>query len=192
MRELLALCAVLAVVLASGCVAGEAGDGMEGNSIAVFQTSMGTFRVELFEDRMPVTAGNFKKLAEEGFYGNLTFHRIISGFMIQGGDPTGTGTGGPGYTIEDEFVEGEGLSNVKGTLAMANTGQPDSGGSQFFINLADNTYLDFDKPPQSSRHPVFGRVISGMDVVEAIGRVETDQSGSPAEDVTFSVSIEGS
>jgi peptidylprolyl isomerase len=159
------------------------GDVIMGNSIAVFDTSMGTFKVELFEDKMPVTTGNFIKLARDGFYDGVVFHRVIDGFMIQGGDPTGTGTGGPGYTIEDEFVEG--LSNLKYTVAMANTGQPNSGGSQFFINLVDNTYLDWNQPPEASKHPVFGKVIDGMDVIDAIGKVEVGAGARPEEDVVI-------
>ncbi|MDB9944469.1 peptidylprolyl isomerase [bacterium] len=152
----------------------------ETNRIAVFTTNKGVIEMELFEDSMPITTGNFIKLAEEGYYDGIKFHRIIDGFMIQGGDPntkgedTATyGTGGPGYTIEDEFVEGENLSNVRGTISMANTGQPNSGGSQFFINTVDNLALDFDKEPLSSKHPVFGRVVEGMDVVDIISDVET-------------------
>ncbi len=151
--------------------------------MAVFDTSMGTFKVELFEDRMPNTTANFIKLAKDGFYDNTIFHRVIKDFMIQGGDPEGTGMGGPGYTIKDEFVEG--LSNVKGTIAMANTGRPDSGGSQFFINLVNNTYLDFDKPPSTAKHPVFGKVVEGMDVVESIGQVETGANDKPVGDVVI-------
>ena len=145
---------------------------------------------------MPITAGNFIKLAEEGFYDNTKFHRVIDGFMIQGGDPNtktedvaSYGTGGPGYAIPDEHVEGEKLTNVRGTIAMANSG-PNSGGSQFFINLVDNSFLDFNKEPLSSKHPVFGRVIEGMDVVDAIANVETGARDIPVEDVVIeSVSV---
>jgi len=192
---------LLFILLASGCTQSGEGnivnsgsdlnsgeDQMSRNSVAVFETSMGSFKVELFEDRMPITAGNFIKLAEEGFYNGVIFHRVMPGFMVQGGDPTGTGTGGPGYTIEDEFVEG--LSNVKGTISMANTGAPNSGGSQFFINLVDNTYLDFDKEPLTSKHPVFGKVIEGMDVVEAIGNAPAVNTRPDSEIVINSVSIE--
>jgi len=199
----LSLIAVMAMVIASGCVgegqslyqdksgsdADYSGGNAMGNSVAVFDTSMGTFKVMLYEDQMPVTAGNFIKLAKEGFYDGVIFHRVIADFMIQGGDPTGTGTGGPGYTIEDEFVEG--LSNVKGTIAMANTGQPNSGGSQFFINLVDNVYLDWDKPPGNSKHPVFGKVVEGMGVVEAIGKTHVGPGARPVEDVIInSIRIE--
>lgn len=182
---------LLAVAAVAGCASTQppGGDGMKRNSVAVFDTSMGAFSVQLWEDRLPITTANFIKLAKQGFYNNTIFHRVISGFMIQGGDPTGTGSGGPGYAIKDEFVNGS--SNLKYTIAMANTGQPDSGGSQFFINLADNTYLDWDKPPMTSRHPVFGKVVSGMDVVEAIGAVATGPADKPVQDVVIrSVRIE--
>lgn len=160
------------------------------NPQAIFTTNKGTIVLELFEDQMPVTVANFVKLSEENFYDGIKFHRVIEGFMIQGGDPnTKTeneltyGTGGPGYTIQDEFVDGELLTNRRGTIAMANTGQPNSGGSQWFINLIDNTPLDHDKQPISSRHPVFGRVVEGMDVVDAIGATETNQRDLPVDPV---------
>jgi peptidylprolyl isomerase len=162
------------------------------NRVAVFTTNKGVVEIELFEDKMPITTGNFVKLAEEGFYDGIKFHRIIPNFMIQAGDPNtksndvmSYGTGGPGYTIQDEFVADPLLSNVRGTIAMANTGQPNSGGSQFFINTVDNTGLDFDKEPFSSRHPVFGRVIAGMDVVDAISEVETGARDLPVEPVVI-------
>lgn len=161
------------------------------NPIAQFTTNQGTFEVELFEDTMPITAGNFIKLANEGFYDGVKFHRVIEGFMIQGGDPiTKTddimryGTGGPGYSIPDEHISGEFLTNIRGTISMANSG-PNSGGSQFFINLNDNTNLDFDKPPLTSQHPVFGHVLKGMDVVDKIALVETNQSDMPLEPVVI-------
>ena len=160
------------------------------NPIVVFETSKGNFEVELFLAESPVTAGNFKKLAEEGFYDGTRFHRVISDFMIQGGDPLSKntsmmnrwGTGGPGYSIKDEFIEG--LSNVRGTISMANSG-PNSGGSQFFINVVNNTPLDWNKAPSSSKHPVFGKVVSGMEVVDAISVVRTAGSDRPAEDVVI-------
>ncbi len=162
------------------------------NPIAVFKTNKGTFEIELFEDTMPITVKNFKKLAEDGFYDGTKFHRVIDGFMIQGGDPDSKGDdtsvygqGGPGYTIQDEFVEGKHLTNTRGTISMANTGQPNSGGSQFFINTVDNTNLDFDKPPFTSKHPVFGHVVSGMDVVDAISSVETGPGDLPVEPVVI-------
>lgn len=163
----------------------------DNNPVAVLETNLGTIEIELFEDTMPITSGNFKKLVNEGFYDGIKFHRVIDGFMIQGGDPiTKTddvlryGTGGPGYTIPDEHIRGEHLSNIRGTISMANSG-PNSGGSQFFINLVDNTGLDFDKQPLSSKHPVFGQVIAGMDVVDAIGRVDTNAADLPLEDVVI-------
>ncbi len=157
---------------------------------ATFKTTKGDITLELYGDKMPITVGNFTKLAKEGFYNGTKFHRVIDGFMIQGGDPNSKGSntavygqGGPGYTIQDEFVADPRLTNVKGTIAMANTGQPNSGGSQWFINLVDNTGLDYDKPPQSSSHPVFGRVIAGMDIVEGIGKVETSDRDLPVEPI---------
>lgn len=160
------------------------------NPVVTLKTNKGDIAIELFMDKTPVTAGNFLKLAREGFYDGTKFHRVIPNFMIQGGDPntkgadeTFYGVGGPGYTIQDEFVEG--LSNVRGTIAMANTGQSNSGGSQFFINLVDNTGLDFNKPPLTSRHPVFGRVVAGMDVVNAIALVKTGSRDIPVEPVTI-------
>ena len=160
------------------------------NPITVLKTVKGDIEIELFMDRTPVTAGNFVKLAKSEFYNGTKFHRVIKGFMIQGGDPNSKGAdtskygfGGAGYTIQDEFVAG--LSNVRGTIAMANTGQPNSGGSQFFINLVDNTGLDFDKPPFTSSHPVFGKVIKGMDVVDAIAGVQTGANNIPVVPVVI-------
>ena len=150
-----------------------------GNVKVKLETNQGDIIIELYSD-MPITAGNFEKLVREGFYDGVIFHRVILDFMIQGGDPTGTGTGGPGYSIDDEFVSGR--SNVKGTLSMANSG-PNSGGSQFFINLKDNTFLDFDKEPLSSKHPVFGEVVEGMDVVENMGKVTTGAGDKPIEEI---------
>jgi peptidylprolyl isomerase len=168
------------------------------NSIATFTTNMGIIKLELFEDKMPITTGNFIKLANEKFYDGVKFHRVIDGFMIQSGDPNSKtddtslyGTGGPESTIPDEFVADPLLSNVRGTIAMANTGQPNSGGSQFFINTVDNVGLDFDKEPISSRHPVFGRVVEGMDIVDAISNVATGERDIPVEPVVIeSVTIE--
>lgn len=161
------------------------------NPIARLETTQGTIVIELFEDVMPVTAGNFATLVADGYYDGIKFHRIIDGFMIQGGDPNtktdnvaSYGTGGPGYAIADEFVSRDYLSNVRGTLSMANSG-PNSGGSQFFINLVDNVALDFDKPPLTSKHPVFGRVVEGMDIVDAIAKVETNERDLPIEDVVI-------
>ena len=161
------------------------------NPVAVLETNKGVVEIELYDDSMPITAGNFTKLVEEGFYDGIKFHRVIDGFMVQGGDPNTLtddifkyGQGGPGYSIPDEHIEGELLTNVRGTISMANSG-PNSGGSQFFINVVDNTNLDFNKAPLSSRHPVFGRVVSGMDVVDAISVVETGPSNFPIEDIVI-------
>jgi cyclophilin family peptidyl-prolyl cis-trans isomerase len=151
-----------------------------GNRKVIFETNRGTFTIELFEDKAPLTTGNFIKLVNQGFYNGLIFHRVIPQFMIQGGCPEGTGTGGPGYTIKDEFHKD--LSNVRGTIAMANRG-PNTGGSQWFINIVDNCYLDFDKKPYSSAHPVFGRVVEGMNVVNAISQVKTGRNDKPAQDI---------
>ena len=162
------------------------------NPIARVTTNLGVIDLELFADQMPITTGNFITLAEDGFYDGVKFHRVIPGFMIQGGDPLTKeddnsvwGTGGS-ENIPDEFVEGELLTNIRGTIAMANTGQPNSGSSQFFINLGDNSPLDFDDPRQpASRHPVFGRVVEGLDVVDTIGTVETGARDIPVEPVVI-------
>jgi len=163
---------------------------MEGNTTVVMKTNKGDITIELFTKDMPVTAGNFLKLAQEDYYDGIKFHRVISNFMIQGGDPNSKddsklsmwGTGGPGYAIDDEFAEG--YSNARGTLSMANSG-PNTGGSQFFINLVDNSFLDFDKEPLTSKHPVFGRVIDGMDVVDSIAGVETGARDVPVEPIVI-------
>lgn len=139
------------------------------------ETNKGDIIINLYKD-MPITSGNFEKLVKEGFYDGTIFHRIIPGFMIQGGDPEGTGRGGPGYTIKDEFTHEGGNKNNRGTISMANTGKPNTGGSQFFINLADNNFLD-------SKHPAFGKVIEGMDIVDNIASVQTDQNDKPLKEV---------
>jgi peptidylprolyl isomerase len=138
----------------------------------LLHTSMGDVTLQLYED-MPITAGNFQKLVEKGFYDGTVFHRIIDGFMIQGGDPNGTGCGGPGYAIKDEFTRKN--RNDRGTISMANAG-PNTGGSQFFINLVNNNFLD-------SKHPVFGKVVEGMDVVDAMGKVKTGAADRPVKEV---------
>jgi len=140
----------------------------------LLKTNMGDIVIEL-DKNMPITAGNFESLVKKGFYNGVIFHRVIPGFMIQGGDPTGTGMGGPGYKIKDEFTSGN--ANNRGTISMANSG-PDTGGSQFFINLVDNNFLD-------GKHPVFGRVVSGMEIVDAIGKVKTSAGDRPVEDVVI-------
>jgi len=138
----------------------------------LIETNMGNITIELYND-MPITAGNFEKLVRQGFYDGVIFHRVIDSFMIQGGDPTGTGTGGPGYKIKDEFTDHN--KNDKRTISMANAG-PNTGGSQFFINLVNNNYLDL-------KHPVFGKVVDGMDVVDKIGKVKTDANNRPLQEV---------
>jgi peptidylprolyl isomerase len=153
----------------AGCLS-PSGDENAGK--VLLRTSMGDITIQLYDD-MPITAGNFKSLVKKGFYNGQIFHRVIDVFMIQGGDPTGTGTGGPGYNIKDEFTDHN--NNNRGTISMANAG-PNTGGSQFFINLVDNNFLD-------GKHPVFGKVIEGMDVVDAIGRVPTDANDRPLTDV---------
>ena len=136
-------------------------------------TTMGDIVIELYDD-MPITTGNFKSLVEGTIYDGVIFHRVIDGFMIQTGDPTGTGAGDPSIPpIQDEFTDHN--RNDRGTVAMANKG-PDTGSSQFFINLVDNNHLD-------SKHPVFGMVIEGIDVVDQIGKVPTDENDRPLEDV---------
>ncbi len=138
----------------------------------LLKTSMGDVTLQLYED-MPITTGNFQKLVEKGFYDGTVFHRIIDGFMTQGGDPTGTGRGGPGYAIKDEFTDHN--RNDRGTIAMANAG-PNTGGSQFFLNLVDNNYLD-------KAHPAFGKVVEGMDVVDKLGKVRTGAMDRPIIEV---------
>ncbi|MEM0155894.1 MAG: peptidylprolyl isomerase [Thermoplasmataceae archaeon] len=138
-------------------------------STVLIETNVGNIKLELFEDKMPLTAGNFRKLVESKFYDGTIFHRVIPNFMIQGGDPTGTGMGGPGYSIKDEFTKTN--RNDRGTISMANAG-PNTGGSQFFINVVNNNYLD-------GKHPVFGKVIDGMNVVDSISKAKTDNNDSP-------------
>jgi cyclophilin family peptidyl-prolyl cis-trans isomerase len=156
------------------------------NPTVTFETSLGTFSAEIFRDQMPVTAGNFLALVERGFYDGLHFHRVIKDFMIQfgcehSGDPKSPrcGTGGsPLGRVKDEHPPEFKQSNEVGTLSMANTGQPNSGGAQFFINTKHNSYLDWFSPGQS-KHPVFGKVTSGMDVVRAIEATPTDGGDRP-------------
>jgi peptidylprolyl isomerase len=193
---LLALCLAAAFVLCAGCTqsapaaqatpaatvtttgaAAPAATAAAGETTATMvrlETTMGNITIAL-DPEMPITAGNFAQLASQGYYDGVIFHRVIDGFMIQGGDPTGTGRGGPGYTIPDEFTSTN--QNNRGTISMANAGA-NTGGSQFFINLVDNNRLD-------TKHPVFGTVVEGMDVVDAIGKVSTDADDRPLEDVTI-------
>ncbi len=153
----------------------------QGTMQATITTNKGVITLELFGDQTPTTVGNFTKLAQEGFYNTTKFHRVIEGFMIQGGDPLTKddsqqalwGTGGPGYKFADEIVPA--LSNVTGTISMANAG-PNTNGSQFFINVADNTFLD-------GKHAVFGKVVGGMDVVMAIASAEKNQRDVPTDPI---------
>jgi cyclophilin family peptidyl-prolyl cis-trans isomerase len=142
-------------------------------SKATMQTNQGAIEIELFDDDAPKTVENFKKLANDGFYDGVIFHRVIPDFMIQGGDPTGTGSGGPGYTFEDEFNDHK---VVRGALAMANAG-PNTNGSQFFIVTAEAT------PWLDGKHTVFGEVTSGMEVVDAIEQTETGPGDKPREEM---------
>lgn len=179
------MCLTLALVfMTTACAAGSfwdfkknEGESKVANRIAVFDTNMGEFEIELFEDKTPITTKNFIDLAQEGFYDEVIFHRIIDGFMIQGGDPTGTGMGGPGYTIEDEFTP-ELTHESEGILSMANTGRPHTGGSQFFITLAATPWLD-------GHHTVFGKVVKGIEVVREIGHVKTGPQDRPVHDVVI-------
>ena len=146
------------------------------NRTAEFKTNHGSFSVELFEDKAPKTAKNFIDLAEKSFYDGVVFHRVIDGFMIQGGDPTGTGRGGPGHTIQDEFHPDLGHAG-EGILSMANAG-PNTGGSQFFITLEATPWLD-------RKHAVFGKVTGGIEVVRAIGKTPTGRGDRPVQDVVM-------
>lgn len=141
---------------------------------AVFHTNKGEFTVELFPQKAPVTVENFVKLAKDGFYDGTIFHRIIAEFMIQGGDPEGTGRGGPGYYIQDEF-DPELTFDEPGILAMANAG-PGTGGSQFFITVVPTPWLQ-------NHHSIFGKVVKNYDVVEALSQVETNPFDRPNQDV---------
>jgi peptidyl-prolyl cis-trans isomerase B (cyclophilin B) len=142
---------------------------------ATLQTNHGPIAIELFDDDAPKTVENFLKLSRDGFYSGVIFHRVIPDFMIQGGDPTGTGSGGPGYQFEDEF---NGNKVVRGALAMANAG-PNTNGSQFFIVTTEAaSWLD-------GKHTVFGRVTDGMDVVDAISALDTDARDRPTQDVVI-------
>lgn len=155
------------------------------NPIAIFDTTEGTFEAEIYLDKMPITAGNFLNLARSGFYNGLHFHRVIENFMIQFGcpysrDPASdrAGTGGPPHgNIQDEFTQR--FSNEPGTLSMANTGRPNSGGSQFFINTKHNSFLDWFDNSTPSKHPVFGKVTKGYDVVLKISKAPRNHRDRP-------------
>jgi cyclophilin family peptidyl-prolyl cis-trans isomerase len=142
------------------------------NVAAILHTNHGAIDLELFAEEAPATVGNFLKLASEGFYDGVIFHRVIPDFMIQGGDPTGTGTGGPGYQFEDEINDHR---IVRGALAMANAG-PNTNGSQFFIVTTEAA------PWLDGKHTVFGRVTSGMDVVDGISELDRDARDRPRQD----------
>jgi cyclophilin family peptidyl-prolyl cis-trans isomerase len=146
------------------------------NRSVQFQTNLGSFRAELFEEKAPSTTENFVSLVEKGFYDGIVFHRVIEGFMIQGGCPEGSGRGGPGYEIDDEFHP-ELRHSDEGVLSMANAG-PNTGGSQFFVTLAATPWLD-------DRHAVFGKVVEGMEVVRKIGKTDTGRNDRPREDVVM-------
>ena len=168
--------AITADVFISAAPASGAAASMASWKRVRLSTSMGDIVIAL-DPAMPITTGNFKTLVNKGYYNNVIFHRVIPGFMLQGGDPTGTGRGGPGYVIKDEF--GPANQNNRGTVSMANAG-PNTGGSQFFINLVNNNYLD-------TKHPVFGKVVEGMDVVDKIAKVPTSggQENRPIQNVTI-------
>jgi peptidyl-prolyl cis-trans isomerase B (cyclophilin B) len=145
------------------------------SSTAVMHTNHGDITIELFDEDAPKTVENFRKLAGDNFYNGVIFHRVIKDFMIQGGDPTGTGTGGPGYQFEDEFNENK---IVRGALAMANAG-PNTNGSQFFIVTTDAA------PWLDGKHTVFGRVADGMEVVDKIEASDTNHADKPKQDATI-------
>src|SRR3972149_4628438 len=169
------LLAIITVVIAVYYVFGQTGSNSPSGNKVLLQTTMGNVTIQLRDD-MPITTGNFKKLVQQGIYDGTIFHRALAGFMIQGGDPTGTGYGDPSIpNIKDEFTSNN--HNNRGTIAMANSG-PNTGSSQFFINVIDNNYLD-------AKHPVFGTVTSGMDVVDAISKVTTDSNNKPVTNVTI-------
>lgn len=147
------------------------------NPKATLVTSKGDITIELFSQRAPQTVDNFRTLAEKGFYDGVVFHRVIKDFMLQTGDPEGTGRGGPGYTIKDEFHP-ELRHDKAGIVSMANTGRPDTGGSQFFITTVPTPWLD-------DKHAVFGQVIDGMDVVDKIENTKTSTNDRPIEPITI-------
>ncbi len=172
MKKLLLLCILCLCALAAAC--GKDDAAQPEPATAVFETNMGTFEIALPSGLAPKTCEIFITLARKGFYDQLTFHRVIDNFMIQGGDPKGDGTGGPGYRIQDEFTS-KLTHDGEGVLSMANSG-PNSGGSQFFITLRACPWLD-------GRHAVFGKVQKGMEVVRRIGKTPTDERDKPLEPV---------
>jgi peptidylprolyl isomerase len=181
-RAFLLIICIVGIFLAAGCtqpvgtvqapVTTEPAAGLQQVRL---ETTMGNITIAL-DPEMPVTTENFLTLTKSGFYNNVTFHRVIAGYIVQAGDPTGTGRGGPGYTIPDEFTAHN--HNLRGTVAMANKGVPDTGSSQFFINLRDNTGLD-------AGYPVFGTVTDGMGVADAISQVPVGDKDRPVDNVTI-------
>lgn len=148
---------------------------MDNQKVVLFETNYGNIKIQLYND-MPITTGNFENLIKSGTYNGVIFHRVIDGFMIQGGDPTGTGYGDPKIPkIKDEFTHVGGNKNNRGTISMANAG-PNTGSSQFFINLVNNNFLD-------TKHPVFGEVIEGMEVVDKIAQVDVNSNDRPLQEV---------
>lgn len=185
---IVALLAVAAVAIVGYVTLGNNGssnssnDNLPTTNKVMLVTSLGNIKIELRDD-MPITTNNFKRLVQQGVYNDTIFHRVIAGFMIQGGDPTGTGYGDPSIpNIKDEFTDNN--KNERGTIAMANTGAPNSGSSQFFINVVNNSNEGFD-----GDYPVFGKVIEGIDVVDAIAGVEVDVEDNyrPVEPVSLIV-----
>jgi peptidylprolyl isomerase len=171
---------VLVLVLIGGFIIFKMTGNVSANSgtKVKLETSKGDIVLQLYDKQMPITTANFEKLVSQGFYNGVIFHRVISGFMIQGGDPQGTGLGGPGYTIQDEYTHTSLDENNRGTIAMAKSSSPNSAGSQFFINLVNNTFLN-------GGYSVFGKVTSGMDVVDSIAKVQTDSNDKPIQNVTI-------
>ncbi|MFC1691111.1 peptidylprolyl isomerase [Nanoarchaeota archaeon] len=173
-KQILISAILILLIIIGGCKMGDSNN--SSNPTVVFETNKGNFKVELFKDKAPITAGNFEKLVNEGFYNGLKFHRVIPNFMIQGGDPKGDGTGGPGYNIDDEFHPSLKHSK-KGMLSMANSG-PNSGGSQFFVTVAATPWLD-------NKHAIFGEVIDGYDIVEKISKLPKNAMDAPNDDVVM-------
>ena len=172
-KNAIILISLMLLVAAGGCISSSKNSENETMATKILlKTNQGDITIEL-DKNMPITAGNFEKLVKQGYYDGVIFHRVIDGFMVQGGDPTGTGSGGPGYNIKDEFSANN--RNDRGTISMANAG-PNTGGSQFFINLANNNFLD-------GKHPVFGKVVEGMDVVDKIAKVPKNSSDRPLSEV---------
>ena len=174
-RLIVGLAVVAVIIVGAGMyyMRGSSENGSSPVTVAL-ETTMGDIVIELRRD-MPITTGNFRDLVEQGVYEDTIFHRVVDGFMIQGGDPTGTGYGDPSIpAILDEYTDTN--ENNRGTIAMANKGSPNTGSSQFFINLVNNNDLD-------TLHPVFGEVIEGMDIVDQIAKVQTDADDRPLQEV---------